>query len=271
MSHTTPHFITLSGHSIHYAFLHKQWLKKGTPLLVFLHEGLGSIRQWKEFPALLAERTNCPALLYDRYGYGLSDARKGTIHTGFLHDEAIRSLPELFWRLELTDHPKILIGHSDGGTIALIHAGAQPDNILGVISEAAHVLVEEATLNGILQVREEFGKPRMRELLQRYHGERTDTLVMSWVNNWLSAESRQWNAEEFLPKIRCPVLAIQGDQDHFGSYGQLESIRKKTNGRSEILYLHGCGHIPHQQAKEQVLEAMEAFIRKIETINQKRK
>jgi pimeloyl-ACP methyl ester carboxylesterase len=269
MSHSTLHFITVAGHSVHYSFLHKQWLKEGSPLLVFLHEGLGSIKQWKDFPALLAERAHCTALLYDRYGYGLSEQRKEPVYTTFLHDEAIRSLPELFWKLEITDHPKILVGHSDGGTIALIHAGAQPENILGVISEAAHVLVEPATLNGILQVKQDFSKGKMRELLKRYHGDRTDTLVTGWVNNWLSEESRRWNVEEFLPRIQCPVLAIQGDQDHFGSYAQLESIRRNTNGRAKILFIPGCGHIPHQQAKELVLEAMTKFITNIASTNQK--
>lgn len=266
MSQPKPHFTTVAGRRIHYAFLHKHWIKEGKPLLVFLHEGLGSIRQWKDFPALLSERTHCTALLYDRYGYGLSDERKEPVYTKFLHDEAIRALPELFWKLEITDHPKVLVGHSDGATIALIHAGASPDHILGVISEAAHVLVEPATLNGILQVREEFAKGRMRELLKRYHGDRTDNLVNSWTTNWLSEKSLKWNVEEYLPKIVCPVLAIQGDQDHFGSYAQLESIRKKTTGKAEILWLSGCGHVPHLQEKGQVLEAMAAFINHIEVL-----
>lgn len=260
MSHPVSHFATVSGRLVHYLFLHKQWMKEGTPLLVFLHEGLGSIRQWKDFPGLLAERVHCPALLYDRYGYGLSGERKEPFQSDFLHDEAIRSLPALFESLGIADCPKILVGHSDGGTIALIHAGAHPAHILGVISEAAHVLVEADTRNGILQTKEEYGKGRMRELLKRYHGERTDALVYGWISNWLSEESRTWNVEAFLSKIVCPVLAIQGDEDHFGSYAQMASIQKYTRGKTTLLYLSGCGHIPHQQEKETVVEAMAEFI-----------
>ena len=269
MSQAKPLYTAVSGRSIHYAFLHKQWMKEGRPLLVFLHEGLGSIRQWKEFPALLASKTHCPALLYDRYGYGLSEERKEPVYTEFLHDEAIRSLPELYSNLGLSEYPKILVGHSDGATIALIHAGACPENILGVISEAAHVLVEPATINGIIQVRGEFAKGRMRELLKRYHGDRTDDLVHSWTGNWLSENSRHWNVEEFLPMITCPVLAIQGDLDHFGSYAQIESIRIRTSGPVEILWISGCGHIPHQQSKSLVLESMSAFISKVEVLTNK--
>lgn len=269
MSHAAPQFTTVSGRSIHYVLLHKLWLKEGRPLLVFLHEGLGSIKQWKDFPNLLADRVHCPALLYDRYGYGLSEQRKEPVYSRFLHDEAIVALPELFTNLGLESHPKFLVGHSDGGTVALVHAGAHPNDLLGVISEAAHVLVEEATLNGILQVQQDFGKGKMRELLKRYHGDRTDRLVTGWVNNWLSEESRNWNVEEFLPRIQCPVLAIQGDLDHFGSYAQLEAIRMKTKSPAEILFIEGCGHIPHKQAREQVLEAMSNFILHCISINQK--
>lgn len=260
MSHPVHHFAEVGGHSIHYALIHRQWIKQGVPVLVFLHEGLGSIRQWKSFPATLCERVKLPALLYDRYGYGLSDERKEPFYPAFLHDEAIHALPALYKAVGITAQPKILIGHSDGGTIALIHAATHPEGILGVISEAAHVLVEPATVNGLLQVQEEYGLGKMRELLTRYHGERTDALVAGWIANWLSDGARDWNVEGYLPEIACPVLAIQGSEDHFGTVAQLASIQQRTKGKSTLLHIPGCGHIPHKQAEEEVTEAMAEFI-----------
>ena len=262
MSQAKPHFTTVAGKQIHYAFLHRHWLKGERPLLVFLHEGLGSISQWKGFPLLLSEALQCPALLYDRYGYGLSEERTDRFYPEFLHDEALKSLPELFENLGIADRRKILFGHSDGATIALIHASAFPENTVAVISEAAHVMVEEATLRGIISVWEDYGKRRMRELLRRYHGEKTDQLVAGWVNNWLADENLNWNIEGLLPMIKCPVLAIQGDEDHFGTFDQMKSIKRHTGSRTELLYLKGCGHIPHKQAREEVLKAITDFIDK---------
>jgi pimeloyl-ACP methyl ester carboxylesterase len=270
MSKGKPQFVTVQARRIHYAFLNKQWMAEQKPLLVFLHEGLGSIRQWKDFPSLLSEQVHCPALLYDRYGYGLSEELHEPRYVRFLHDEAIKSLPDLFGQLQIVTYPKIIIGHSDGGTIALIHAGTHPESLLGVIVEAPHVLVEEATLGGILEVRHDFEHGKLRELLRKYHHEKTEYLVTSWVENWLSGESRTWNVEEYLPMIKCPVLAIQGDMDHFGSVAQLESIERNTKTNTRVLYIAGCGHIPHQQARETVTEAMAGFITEIETINQKK-
>jgi pimeloyl-ACP methyl ester carboxylesterase len=270
MSHGKPQFVTVQGRRIHYGFLNKPWMAENKPLLVFLHEGLGSIRQWKDFPALLSEQVHCPALLYDRYGYGLSEEHHEPRSTRFLHDEAIEALPELYTQLQIEKYPKILIGHSDGGTIALIHAGVCPEHLLGVIVEAPHLLVEEATLGSILEIQQDFQHGKLKELLRKYHHEKTEYLVTSWVENWLSEESRTWNAEDYIPMIKCPVLAIQGDLDHFGSVAQLESIEKNTKTPTRILDIAGCGHIPHQQARETVTEAMAGFISEIETINQKK-
>jgi pimeloyl-ACP methyl ester carboxylesterase len=253
-------YIKAGGKNLFYQILHEEWLSADKPLLVFLHEGLGSVAQWKDFPNSLAFHVKCPALLYDRYGYGKSEALSEPRYTRYLHDEALVTLPELFRNLGFEHLRKILVGHSDGATIALMHAGAFPGKIAGIVSEAAHVLVEPATISGILEVRALMKTARFRELLERYHGEKTAFTANSWVENWLSEESMTWNVEEYLPGITCPVLAVQGTEDQFGSEAQLDSIRKNISGPAEILLIPGCGHIPHKQARDLVLKKMSEFI-----------
>jgi pimeloyl-ACP methyl ester carboxylesterase len=255
-----PRFIEVRGRQIHYDIIHPSWLIHDTPLLVFLHEGLGSIGQWKDFPTLLSSATKCPALVYDRYGYGKSESLTEPRYARFLHDEALLSLPELLAKLGLGERKQIIVGHSDGGSIALIYASEFISHVAGVIVEAAHVLVEEATLQGLIFVSNEFKSQRFRELLGKYHGDKLPYLVESWIDNWMSPASIDWNIEGYLPAITCPVLAIQGTEDHFGSYAQLDSIQRKTAGHTEIMYIDGCGHIPHKQEKELVLKRMSEFI-----------
>lgn len=259
-------YATIKGSKIYLEIINKQLISKGLPLLVFLHEGLGSISQWKDFPGKLAERLKLPALLYDRYGYGRSDERKEPFYPRFLHDEATDWLPGVFSELGLDAHPKILIGHSDGATIALLHAALAPQHVVAVVSEAAHVMIEETTRNGILRVKEELEKGKLEELLHRHHGHRSRQLIRGWVDNWLSSENHGWNIEDILHGIRCPVLIIQGDQDHFGSFAQVASIRDKIDGPATVMYIPDCGHVPHFQAGRQVISAIEEFLHDI--INQ---
>lgn len=256
-------FVTVNGVQIYCEFINKHLVDKGLPLLIFLHEGLGSIRQWKNFPDVLASRLNMPVLLFDRQGYGLSDKRDRPFDSGFLHDEALLKLPELLDALSLSAHPTILIGHSDGATIALMHAAVSTGEILGIVSEAAHVMVEEITTQGILGVCNEYKKGKTRELLWRYHGDKTDELVEGWTTNWLSAENRQWNIDEYLPRITCPVLIIQGTNDHFGTFAQVAAIRDSIKGTASVLYLDNCGHIPHLQAPDTITGAITDFINHI--------
>jgi pimeloyl-ACP methyl ester carboxylesterase len=255
-----PRFVELQGKQIHYDIIHQSWLDHGNPLLVFLHEGLGSIGQWKNFPFLLSSATRCPALVYDRYGYGQSESLKEPRYTRFLHDEALVYLPELLSKLGFSERKQIIIGHSDGGSIAIIYSAEFIKIVAGVIVEAPHVLVEDATLGGLLFIREESKKARFMELLGKYHGDKLPYLVDSWIANWLSPQSIDWNIENYLPSITCPVLAIQGSEDHFGSFAQLDSIQRKTAGHTELMYIDGCGHIPHKQEKEVVLKRMTEFI-----------
>jgi pimeloyl-ACP methyl ester carboxylesterase len=253
----------VNGSQIYCEFINRHLIAGDMPLLVFLHEGLGSVGQWKDFPDQLSGKLKLPALLYDRYGYGQSDERKELFYPDFLHDEATDWLPKLFTELGFDTLPKILIGHSDGATIALLHAAFFSQNILGVVSEAAHVMVEETTRNGILRVKDELEKGKLAGLLHRYHGRKSEQLIKGWTDNWLSSQNCNWNIEDILPRIGCPVLIIQGDQDHFGTFAQVSAIRDKISGSATVLYIPGCGHIPHLQVSPQVIHAIEKFVQEI--------
>jgi pimeloyl-ACP methyl ester carboxylesterase len=228
------------------------------PTLVFLHEGFGSIGQWGDFPAALSMATGCPALLYDRYGYGNSAPLIAPLSLRYMHEEALNCLPQVLKQCKIDD--PILVGQSDGASIALIFAGVHTDRVRGVISEAAHVFIEDITIEGIREAVKAFDTTSLRELLARYHGENTEMMFRSWTNLWLSPESKKWNIEEYLPGITCPVLAIQGQDDEYGTVSQIESIAARVSGPVESMLVPKCAHVPHHQAREEVLTAMMRFI-----------
>src|SRR5262245_22547645 len=201
-------FVTAAGHALEY-----EWIEGGQPTLVFLHEGLGAIRQWRDFPARVATATGCRALVYNRYGYGNSDVLAEPRVTGrFMHDEALVALPELLAKLEI-DSP-VLVGHSDGASIALIYAGAG-HSVRGLAVMAPHVFVEEHGLRSIESVRQQFETTDLPERLGRYHRDARRTFYL-WNDAWLDPRFKRWNIEEYLPSITAPVLAIQGTDDEYG-------------------------------------------------------
>jgi pimeloyl-ACP methyl ester carboxylesterase len=229
-----------------------------SPTLVFLHEGLGSIAQWRDFPEALVERTGLPALIYDRRGHGGSDPL-GVPHTRhYLHDEALEVLPEVLDRCGVGQ--TIPIGHSDGGSIALLFASAHPDRVCGAITEAAHVFVEDETITGIRRAGEAWLTTQLKNKLARYHGDKTHALFHAWQDTWLAPEFREWNIEDCLPGVRCPLLVIQGRDDEYATQAQVEAIARQASGPVETLLLPHCAHIPHHQAREPVLEAMTRFV-----------
>jgi pimeloyl-ACP methyl ester carboxylesterase len=233
----------------------------GGPSIVFLHEGLGSAGQWKEFPARLSGATGCGFLAYSRWGYGGSGARPRPWPADFLEPEAGSVLPALLGATGITR--PILFGHSDGGTIALMYAAACPDAVRAVISEAAHVMLEEVSLQGIAGARDRFLHGDLRARLRAQHGDHVEDTVLGWTENWLRPGLRDWDIRERLRAIRCPVLAIQGRDDDFGTLDQVDAIMTHVNGPAEALVLDGCGHIPHRERPRDVLEAAAAFIRRL--------
>jgi pimeloyl-ACP methyl ester carboxylesterase len=247
---------------INYQIIHPDWLESCRPLLIFLHEGLGSIGQWKDFPEKLSAQMKLPALVYDRVGYGASDFWDGPISYDFLHREAMEYLPELLKALDLPNE-YYLFGHSDGGTAALLHAATQAESLRGIIVEAPHVILEEQSLSGIRKARLMLRKPDLLERMNRYHNGRAGQLIDYWTSFWLRDDVRDWQMLDLLPKIECPVLLIQGDNDDFGTFRQLDLVAERV--RSDYVRVEkrsACGHIPHLQQQDWVLEVSKEFLSK---------
>jgi pimeloyl-ACP methyl ester carboxylesterase len=226
--------------------------------LVFLHEGLGSIAQWRDFPLAVSLATGLPTVIYERGGHGNADPLDRPRSANYLHEEALQSLPEVLRKLKIDD--VILIGHSDGGSIALIFAAVWPDKVRGIITEAAHVFVEEVTLAGIREAVRIYTTTDLPDRLSKYHGSNTEKAFRGWSDTWLSPAFRDWNIEQCLPGVRCPVLAIQGRDDEYGTPAQVEAIVNGVSGPVKPLILTDCGHVPHHQARERVLAEMTRFI-----------
>ena len=241
-----------------------EWIgeaRDGSPALVFLHEGLGSIRQWRDFPAKVAEVTGCRTLVYDRYGYGQSDVLAEPRRTvRFMHDEALDALPEILSSLRVEE--PILVGHSDGASIALIHAGAG-HAVRGVVAMAPHVFIEPVCLSSIRTATEAFENTDLAQKLGRYHRDARKTFY-GWADVWLDPEFEGWDIRaDYLPGVRCPVLAIQGRDDEYGTMAQLDEIARCVSGPCELLKLDNCGHAPFRDQPEMVLTAIKEFIHRI--------
>lgn len=229
------------------------------PTIVFLHEALGSVSTWRDFPARLAAGTGCGALLYSRTGHGGSGALSGLRSVRYLHEEGLDVLPAVLAHFELSE--VVLFGHSDGASIAVLLAGARPGAVRGVILEAPHVFVEEAALAGIRRTTEAYETTSLRERLSRHHGEGTDALFRAWAEIWLRPGFRGWNIEEYLPSVTCPVLVIQGENDPYGTLRQVDAVVSQVRGTARPLVLPKCGHSPHSEQPEDVLAAATGFIK----------
>lgn len=228
--------------------------------LVFLHDAIGSIRQWRGFPEEVAAATGCRGLVYDRYGYGMSEALEESRWPSYLEHEALRSLPDVLKACDIDD--LILIGHSDGASIALIFAGRCPPSVRlrGVVSEAAHVFVEDITVAGIKDAIRVAESSDFLQKLAKFHGEKTRSVFDAWHRTWLTAERKHWNMEHYLPSIMCPLLIIQGRDDEYGTVAQVEAIATQSSGKSKTVLIDHCAHVPHYQARELVLREIAQFI-----------
>jgi pimeloyl-ACP methyl ester carboxylesterase len=232
---------------------------EGRPTLLLLHEGLGCVSMWRHFPEKLAAATGCRLIVWSRAGYGGSEAYAEPRTPRYMHREGEEILPALLAALGI-ERP-LLIGHSDGGSIALIFAGVFPDVPLGVAVMAPHEFVEEVTLAGIREARAAWETTDLPKKLARYHHDQTARVFSDWNDTWLSPAYRDWNIEEYLPKIRCPVLAIQGEDDEYATMRQIEAIAEQVPG-TQLLKLPQCGHSPHRDQEAAVLDALAAFIRR---------
>jgi pimeloyl-ACP methyl ester carboxylesterase len=249
--------VEAAGRSLNYEWLGPQ----GLPPMVFLHEGLGSIRQWRDFPARLAAATGHRGLVYDRYGYGDSEILAEPRRTvRFMHEEALHSLPEFLEKLGVKD--PILVGHSDGASIALIHAGAG-HAVRAVAAMAPHVFIERVCLDSIAQAKRSFESTDLADKLGRYHRDARKTFY-GWADVWCDANFESWDVrEDYLPNIRCPVLAMQGFDDEYGTMAQLDEIARCVAGPCELVKLERCGHSPFRDQPDKTLAAMVRFVEKL--------
>lgn len=233
---------------------------EGRPTLLLLHEGLGCVAMWRDFPEKLATATGCRVIVWSRAGYGGSQPWPEPRTSRYMHREAEEALPALLDALQI-ERP-VLIGHSDGGSIALIFAGAFPEVPLGIAVMAPHEFVEEVTLAGIRAARTAWETTDLAKRLARYHHEQTSRVFSEWNDTWLSPAFRDWNIEEYVAKIRCPVLAIQGEDDEYATMRQIDVIAERLPGTT-LLKLAHCGHSPQRDQEVTVLTALVDFIGKL--------
>jgi pimeloyl-ACP methyl ester carboxylesterase len=252
------HFVELSRGSIEYRWSGPVVVEADRPTIVLLHEGLGCVELWREFPDQLAEETSCRVLTTSRYGYGRSAPCALPRPTRYMHDEAISVLPELLQALEVRRH--ILVGHSDGGSIALINAAAAPQpGLIGMVTMAAHIFNEPINAMAINRACEAFEAGRLREALSKYHGDNTDCAFLGWSGAWLSDDFRDWDLREYLPRIAVPSLIMQGENDEYGTAEQVDGIMAGLVCTKEQLFLPSCGHSPHRDQTEMTLTAIRRF------------
>ena len=236
--------------------------KPGEPVLLLLHEGLGCVDMWRDVPERLTADTGLAVCVYSRRGYGRSDPFGSPLDVDFMHREALEVLPQVLDGIGIEQ--VILMGHSDGASIALVYAGERDDpRIMGLLLLAPHLFVEEETLHGIRQARALFDQGKLGPRLARYHGDHTDSTFNRWCDIWLDDRFREWNIEASIPGIRVPLLAIMGDADEYGTLAQIERIQEILPDYTELSVLPACGHSPHLQQPEATLRRAEYFIRSL--------
>ena len=229
------------------------------PLIVFLHEGLGSTAMWRDFPEKLCAAAGVRGLVYSRPGYGRSTARRHNEKWGvdFMHIQARDVLPTLLCAIAPNARPW-LFGHSDGGSIALIYAALFPEKVAGLIVAAPHIFVEEISVTSIAQTRESYLQTDLRGKLARYHAD-ADSAFWGWNDIWLDPSFKAWNIEALLPQITCPLLAIQGVNDEYGTMAQIDGISRAVP-HTHLVKLEDCGHSPHRDQPQAVIDAVKNFI-----------
>ena len=213
-------------------------------VLIFLHEALGSIPQWRNFPTSLCSSVGLSGIVYERQGHGQSSPLSIVRDEKYLHDYALKELPLFIEEILPPEKKIILVGHSDGGTIALLYASAYPKRVAGIITMAAHVINEPETIAGIGPAVQAYTEGKL-DKLKSYHGEKTDTLFKAWSDTWRSEEFQNWNIEKEIQGIQAPSLILQGQRDQYGTQNQLNIIQSSIKGLCFVEMIPGLGHHPH--------------------------
>lgn len=232
------------------------------PTLVLLHEGLGCVAMWRDFPQKLAERTGLGVLVYSRPGYGKSDPVPLPRPLTYMHDEGLQVLPAVLDQAKIEN--AILVGHSDGASIATIYAGARDDpRLRGLVLMAPHFFCEELSVQSIAAAKQAYETTDLRSRLARYHGKNVDVAFWGWNQAWLHPDFRRWDITQFLPMVPVPMLIIQGCEDQYGTAAQIDCARAMARPPVEVLYLEDCRHAPQADKPQETLDAIGDFCRRM--------
>jgi pimeloyl-ACP methyl ester carboxylesterase len=256
-------FLTIDGRKIETAYWDNvQDYVRSTdvpkkPTLVFLHHGLGCVSTWRKFPERLSAETGCPAFAYSRLSYGKSEPEDPPRPVAYQADQGKDVLPKILEAAGIDDF--ILIGHSDGGSSSLVYAGSVKKGLRGAIVEAAHVFCEPTHQSAIAETRKTFETTDLREKLARHHGENIDRAFYNWSDQWLTPEFLDWSIADYIPAIECPVLAIRGKHDVYGTRAQMETLKELATCPLETLE-PDCGHEPHGEIADEMIDVMARFV-----------
>jgi pimeloyl-ACP methyl ester carboxylesterase len=252
-------FSVIDGHRLAWRWLRPE-APGGAAPVVFLHEGLGSIGMWGDFPDRFALATGRPVFLYERYGHGGSDPVAEPRPVDWMEHEAWVVLPALLAEQKI--EAPILFGHSDGGSIALLYAARHP--VPAVVTEAAHIYVDAMTVAGLAKVKAQKDKGVMTAFLSKFHGAGAQALLDAWIEHWTGGNERGWRMDQHLPGVIAPVLALQGSKDDYGTPEQITDIAAGVSGPAKHVLLDGIGHIPHQQVPDAVFDLVLPLLAGIE-------
>ena len=229
-----------------------------TPPIILLHDSLGCVELWRDFPQALCTATGRRVVAYDRLGFGRSDAYAGLISPDFIVAESSIFLPAVLDTLKINEF--VLFGHSVGGDMSVIAAAAFPERCKGLITESAQAFAEDITLDGVRRARIIFADPVQMARLKKYHGDKASWVVDSWIDSWLSPAFANWSLAPWLEKLKCPVLALHGDSDEYGSRKHPEMIVALAAGPAQSGLIENCGHVPHREKQDVVLSLAAAFL-----------
>lgn len=258
MSHISvaEHKVSIMGGSVYVKTWTPDHLASASPLIL-LHDSLGCTDLWRDFPAMLAAKLARTVICYDRLGFGQSTPREECPSLTFIEEEASRYFPAIKKHLRLQQYA--LLGHSVGGAMAINIAAKDPD-CKAVVTMSAQAFVEARTIKGIIEAKKIFAQPQQMARLEKYHGAKAQWVLHAWTQVWLSPRFENWNLLSALTKVRCPVLAIHGEHDEYGSPAFPAFIKEHTGGKAETLIMQNCAHMPHKEMPHQVIKSLNKFL-----------